>query len=110
MGQAGLGGTSNIAAKVAQRLAEAADSLERAVSAQDFVDAVRNNRTALADLRRAAPHLEGRIPGRLLKAALSLSSPGVNNPDDHAVELLIGLDRLVSAALVGPFGNDHQWG
>jgi hypothetical protein len=111
MGQAGLGALgSSIAITVARRLAEAADSLENAESAEDFMDAVRNNQTALTDLRQAVPHLRGKVPSRLLKAALSLSAPRANPLDDHAVELLIGLDRLVSAALVGSFGNDRQWG
>ncbi len=83
---------------VARHLSELADRLEYAATPEAFLAAIAANQGAWRRLH-ANPRLAGAIPLKLLRAALSLSRSGAGAFDDHKVELLIDLDRRVSAAI-----------
>ncbi len=94
------------AATIARRLTRAADRLEQARTAVDFAAALDSNRRLWRALRRLAPRIGDRISDRLLASALSAAiTPG---PDDHAIALLIGLDRRASASLNLPRIGSEQ--
>lgn len=83
---------------VARRLSELADRLEYADTPEAFIAAVKANQRAWRNLH-ATPQLAGTIPLGFMRAALSLSRTGIRAFDDHKVEMLIDLDRRVSAAI-----------
>jgi len=86
-----------VAAQVANRLSKVADQLEQAGSPEEFATAIAENQGLWLSLRHSSPHLARRLPERMLRAALSLSDPGLPRLDDHKIELLIGIDRQASA-------------
>jgi hypothetical protein len=83
---------------VACHLNELANRLEFADTPEAFIAAVEANQGAWRALH-AMPQLAGAIPLKFMRAALSLTRVGVCSFDDHKVELLIDLDRRVSAAI-----------
>lgn len=88
----------DVAMDLSSRLAEAADRLERADNPADFIASIRANRAVWLRLSRVAQRVGYVIPERFMRASLSISS-GRRRLDDHNIELLISMDRQVSAAI-----------
>ncbi len=96
---AGFGGAQALEIQsMARHLSELADRLECADTPEAFVAAIEANQGTWRRLH-ATPQLAGAIPLGFMRAALSLSRADIRAFDDHKVELLIDLDRRVSAAI-----------
>lgn len=85
----------------ARHLSELADRLEYADTPESFIAAIEANQGVWRQMH-ATPQLAGTIPLKFRRAALSFSKVASRAFDDHMVELLIDLDRRVSAAMAAP--------
>ena len=88
----------DLALEISSRLSEAADRLEFADNPEAFTAAVEGNREVWLRLSHMSQRVDYVVPERLMRASLSVPSGG-RGLDDHRIELLIKIDRHVSAAI-----------
>jgi hypothetical protein len=85
-------------------LAEAANGLDTADNAQQFVSALETNRRVWQAVRDLAEHYAWPVPERGVADFAIESSPSAGRIDDQRVSALIDLNRRISAELV--YGSD----